>query len=414
MATEHNFEIATAIHYYKFQGAKAAVWTRDHAYPITSTSTSMMPTTTPYDRATPPFPAHMNKPLPPIPHPTYQQTSNNNPTSLFAGCSHAPSPRPAPAPREQEQDDLYYAFTQDTSLYSSTPASQDIARKLNLYCPRPQKQYQPQRTLPLPTIPIGRRPRTEAERKVFPNTMATQVSSHQLPPLLPLKKPSTWASSPFTFDKPGRKKRRPSEIFNLTFSFTLPSRRSNTSPDISPRSSLSSASASPPPSLLKRARKDSAGEAHPGQLVTFEKEEEKDEYHEFLAGSTMQRRASYPPDTPALYHLPPLSPFFPLSTGLKRACTHPPEKRQCPPTALPVASTPVLATTTRMEGLGGEETGTCMLQRSTSDPSTEAFLAHIRASRSAREKAKTEKQGCGVYTVFSDEVEKGFLDEKPL
>jgi hypothetical protein len=54
----------------------------------------------------------------------------------------------------------------------------------------------------------------------------------------------------------------------------------------------------------------------------------------------------------------------------------------------------------------------CELRRTTSDPSTERFLTHIRASLEAR-RSKSGRTW-QTYPVFADEVEKGFLDDAPL
>jgi hypothetical protein len=492
MATEYQIQIATPVHYKKVRGARTAVWARD------SHVTSTMPTPTPYDRTTPPTPAHFHKPLPPTP----RQTSSNAPTSLFAVRPHATAPRPAALPREHGlQDDLYYAFTRDAHISSSTPDAQGIANRLNLYCPRPQaQQHQQQRTLPLPNIPVGRRPRTELERlhaSGHPGTMATQISNRQLPPL-PLKPAKTWANSTFTFEKVGQKKRRPSEIFNINFGFHFSSRRrtsSDSSPNISPRTSISSASGTSLPSKdildsFKRQRIDStdsdvamvfgidqetlrsstypnfqapvpsppsstrcdSGEAHPGHLVDFTSPDysvsgeseplqhqqtktnsdfnlrlDTDAYHAYLA-STTQRRKSFPTTSAArrireeiamlhkLDNLDTEAKTFNSSLNMNAdANTRKRVRRTLENQDIGnkrQSSTPPSAPTTTeegsvMEGMnGGSE-----IHRSSSDPSTQAFLAHIRASLSARQ---TKTKYWSTYPVFTDEAEKGFLDDAPL
>ena len=56
------------------------------------------------------------------------------------------------------------------------------------------------------------------------------------------------------------------------------------------------------------------------------------------------------------------------------------------------------------------------LKRATSDPSTDAFLRHVRASLERRRSRDTREKGRAVmdYPVFADEYEKGFLDDAPL
>lgn len=54
------------------------------------------------------------------------------------------------------------------------------------------------------------------------------------------------------------------------------------------------------------------------------------------------------------------------------------------------------------------------LHRTPSDPSTEAFLKHVRASLDARKKENKMSERGRSYSIFEDEVEKGFLDDAPL
>jgi hypothetical protein len=56
----------------------------------------------------------------------------------------------------------------------------------------------------------------------------------------------------------------------------------------------------------------------------------------------------------------------------------------------------------------------CELRRTPSDPSTEAFLTHVRASLEARKRENKTGERWRSYPVFADEVEKGFLDDAPL
>jgi hypothetical protein len=64
----------------------------------------------------------------------------------------------------------------------------------------------------------------------------------------------------------------------------------------------------------------------------------------------------------------------------------------------------------RKEGMTTED---CVLKHSSTDPSTAAFLTHIHASLSAREKSKTVHHW-QTYPVFVDEADKGFLSDAPL
>jgi hypothetical protein len=56
----------------------------------------------------------------------------------------------------------------------------------------------------------------------------------------------------------------------------------------------------------------------------------------------------------------------------------------------------------------------CELRRTPSDPSTEAFLIHVRASLEARKRENKTGERWRSYPVFADEVEKGFIDDAPL
>jgi hypothetical protein len=56
----------------------------------------------------------------------------------------------------------------------------------------------------------------------------------------------------------------------------------------------------------------------------------------------------------------------------------------------------------------------CELRRTPSDPSTEAFLIHVRASLEARKRENKTGERWRSGPVFADEVEKGFLDDAPL
>ncbi|KAF2851085.1 hypothetical protein T440DRAFT_67865 [Plenodomus tracheiphilus IPT5] len=119
-------------------------------------------------------------------------------------------------------------------------------------------------------------------------------------------------------------------------------------------------------------------------------------------------------------------------TGRKRACTLERRDRTSRKVVPKTTSTSASSSSTRSvqsRGGGGGGGGgvfgvvPCvpLLKRATSDPSTEAFLKHVRASlekrRSSRDaKGKGKGKGGGEvdYLVFTDEDEKGFLDDAPL
>jgi hypothetical protein len=180
---------------------------------------------------------------------------------------------------------------------------------------------------------------------------------------------------------------------------------------------------------LSTSTRCESGEAHPGALVDFSTQEpmmretsasklrvQTDPYHTYLFTTTTYRRNSFPPsphrmrfgqtlDSPTQLFFSPLSPSFPsplpppltrTSAGRKRASTldrQDPMKRRSPE---------------RIEG-------SCEMKRSTSDPSTEAFLTHMRASLSARQKSKDRNEKSWErHPVFTDEAERGFLDDAPL
>lgn len=300
-----------------------------------------------------------------------------------------------------------------------------------------------------------------------------------------------------------RKKRRPSEIFNMSFSFNTASQRQpcDHTPQISPRSSMSKAQVTPTVSdeeSFKRQRIDSTGsdmtlgfpfgkptspksqrgrdlgspamrprdssthftppcsrnntytEAHPGELVDFASpcippgdssfvtEYDlclySDAYHDYLATST--RRKSFPTgewaarrirdevqmlarlenlDTEAEEFAP--SKIQTASLGRKRACTLE-RKERTSRKAAPrscASSTAASLSSSSMTDRSFVH-GASPLRRSTSDPSTDAFLKHVRASLEARRErqAKIREGAWRDYPVFADESERGFLDDRPL
>lgn len=107
------------------------------------------------------------------------------------------------------------------------------------------------------------------------------------------------------------------------------------------------------------------------------------------------------------------------SSGRKRTCTL--ERRDCASRKTSSESTPSSATSIMSVQ---ERTASTLsmpsvraLKWAKSDPSTEAFLKHIRASLERRRSKDAKEKGKDVvmeYPVFADEHEKGFLDDTPL
>ncbi|CAA9965879.1 hypothetical protein PTMSG1_09238 [Pyrenophora teres f. maculata] len=285
------------------------------------------------------------------------------------------------------------------------------------------------------------------------------VATRQLPPTMLPKSKASLKSKPATWTFPHlKKKRRGSEIFNINFGFNFSSRRKSPdySPHVSPRTSFSFPSASPREELedsFKRQRIDSTsegmdvvfstnifgphvdtnatvqlpsthcdttGEAHPGQPVDFSTPPptlvpdwsvaapiiprgdassdfklrlNSDAYHDYLA--TTQRRKSFPS-----------TEWAPKRVRDEVQMIENMDKPK------PRANTVVQQPTTTTPTMEAQPLPPCDLQRTTSDPCTEAFLTHIRASLEAR---KTKTGTCWqTYPVFADEFERGFLDDAPL
>ncbi|KAI2476030.1 hypothetical protein Ptr902_12498 [Pyrenophora tritici-repentis] len=456
MATDSKIHTATPRKNRVLFGANSVVCPADQSHAITN----LMSPPTPYDRTTPPSSALLTtKPFPKFP----VQTSSNTPTPP----SHDRR-TPRPPPREHGmQDDLYYAFTHHAYLSSETAAAKDVVNSLTSYCP--PKQYT-QRLLPLPPM-VRRHPSTTKPRLITPSTtpdsinfnnFTMDVATRQLPPTMLPKSKASLKSKPVTWTFPHlKKKRRGSEIFNINFGFNFSSRRRSPdySPQVSPRTSFSFPSGSPREELedsFKRQRIDSTsedmdvvfstnifgahvdtntsvqlpsthcdttGEAHPGQPVDFSTPPptlvpdwsvpapiiprgdassdfklrlSSDAYHDYLA--TTQRRKSFPSTE---WAAKPVRDEFQMI-----------EKMDKPkPRANTVVEQP---TTTKVQTpiMEAQPLPPCELRRTTSDPCTEAFLTHIRASLEAR---KTKTGTCWqTYPVFADEFERGFLDDAPL
>ncbi|KAH7558248.1 hypothetical protein BM1_05520 [Bipolaris maydis] len=480
-------------------------------------------------------------PPPPLLAPTPQLANTGGLPSTSRGST------PRPPPREHcLQDDLYCTFTRDAYLCSATAAAREVAgtltRNQGYHCAgpasalvavptattataiavpketvnkphrRPQHPLKrPLHALPPQNHPPAKRPKpcthTPATNKssglhfVDSSLFATlnaammEIASRQLPTHQPMSTSSpkiSFKDTTWTFPKKLKKKRpRPSDIFNINFGFGFSSRRrqsSDYSPQVSPRTSISSASGSPRTEMtecFKRQRIDSSGsdaevtrsksarldiitptttirsqceEPHPGQLVDFTqtppslppspppapvpamqlpspKQSPKllpksnptkesslrlttDAYHEYLA--TTQRRKSFPAGEWAARRI---REEFQILSKLDAALTREEEIESIDPldtttTATANANdisliapfdTTTTNTTTTQPPL---DNSNCELRRTTSDPSTERFLLHIRASLEAR-RSKSGKIWHS-YPVFADEVEKGFLDDAPL
>ncbi|KAF1946409.1 hypothetical protein EJ02DRAFT_418521 [Clathrospora elynae] len=469
-----------------------------------------MATPTPYDRTTPPT-ILQTKPLPKSPRKTTSTGASRyagNPRDLRP-AAYPHTPRPAPRGCDL-QNDSYEAFTMDVYLSSSSPAVQEVAHSSKL---------QAQRKLPLPKF-TRRKPEMEMLRPLTPLHIDTSSAmSKQLPSFPPTNKAGPIAkAAAWTFEKRKKKKCRPSVVFNMNFSFNIARRRgsSDHSPQVSPRTSISSASI-PLPQLteesFKRQRVDSTGadvavpipfrkpalvtstrglpvpipplslspsppstpcDPHPGQLVDFSHPQfsspasevihardvqhgpwseynlrlSNEAYHDYLA--TSHRRKSFPVGEWAARRVREefalMAKLEKLDTdaqnfraGRKRVYTVDRQERTWRDDGPPYAeeededkededkededkdkeeeeeeeqgmspATPKSVMGMGMEmGLGG----VVPLRRSTSDPSTEAFLTHVRASL---EKRASKSVQWADYSVFADEIEKGFLDDAPL
>jgi hypothetical protein len=284
------------------------------------------------------------------------------------------------------------------------------------------------------------------------------------------KLPAVWTSKL-------RQPRRPSEIFNINFSFSASSRRgpSDHTPQISPRTSISSDSGSPTSTSedsFKRQRVDSSdsssmtlkpfttnsprsdgwcpgpspspngapgswfpehiksfcpvatsADPHPGFLVDFassssdEARRKKDEqgYHDYL--NEERRHLNSSPDENRIFYMdmdveddiPPAyredvtkqARILGLSgnaTNIKRASTVHIDTRKCGAQSGSSSS-----------GSGSYRTRTSSTM---SDPSTDKFLTHVRASQEARKLARTLSEG--KKGVYANDDMKIWLGNDPL
>ncbi|CAO2656398.1 Nn.00g052010.m01.CDS01 [Neocucurbitaria sp. VM-36] len=541
MSSDYHVGTATAIQFQKIDdpvrrpypvGTDCAWWARDFSQRVTST----MPASTPYDRTTPPSTPRFgnNSQVQRFTYPPYPTRPRFDPRDA---CP-AVWPRDPSPPREYgPQDDLYYAFTRDAYLSSNIASVREVINQRAWYTQRVPSNHQTEHAQPKTR---GRKPERDIIR--LTNPLAQENSKQGRNPLAQmagrLSKEHTLTSG-----KPGpaakatgwlRKKRRPSKIFNVNFSFSAASRRRSCdrTPEISPRTSVSSISVTPTPSIeepFKRPRIDSSSaetalsvpfgkptlvtspkshelrslpmtpppppppppprhsvfqvpittpttktspprptlittEAppHPGRLVTFtspscSSSEYKlriggtQAYHEYL--STSLRRKSFPSNDGAANRLVKremqmLARLDRLDVeareycasivsgaggrggasgadgasgsggARKRACTlerrDRTRRKSASRSSVGSCSTPVSTTaTTPSSTMSTISCSTGKLRRSTSDPCTDAFLAHVRKSVEARKEAASHRGGW-TYPVFADEIEKGFLDDAPL
>jgi hypothetical protein len=127
-------------------------------------------------------------------------------------------------------------------------------------------------------------------------------------------------------------------------------------------------------------------------------------YHDYLA--TTERRKSFPNSERATHRV---RQEFNMLDRLEALDEPNSRKRVCPTLErIPSSTAPSLSPTTPTSSL---HVVSAPLRRTVSDPSTEAFLSHVRASLEAR-RSKAEKWTS--YPVFADEQENGFLDDRPL
>jgi hypothetical protein len=505
---------ATTIRIRKIKNSSCAAWARDYSQPVEVTST--MPLTPPYDCTTPPtFPSSNNHPQTPRSAASGQKRRQDvapryvvrprdvcrvNPRDGSPAVWQWPKP-PKPPPRGfRHGDDLYCTFTMDAymSTYSSrTPKAlrpeyptMHSSMKPSYYqpldCREEQERSRQMNKVPKYTPRKDQRYLWERER----DTMSSQ-NSHAVASTCTSSSGHNFRISAkeraAALMTTWRKTRGSSEVFNQNFCFSKVSlrRSKNRTPQISPRTSISSAcgmqtTTTSTEECLERQRIDSrdldmgivfardtptpvastrrqdlrspasssrttsydrsSGEAHPGQPADFmrfsftEPEDDPHQpqssplsearlgtgaeaYHEYLART--QRRKSFPANEPSTRRVHEESTmlaklevldteakhFTPTdgSKGRKRPCAVDRKdrtKRTAPPAPVSI----------RMSSWSSAP-GDPVLRRTSSDPSTEAFLKHVRASVAER---KERDRKMMEYLVFADEVERGFLDERPL
>jgi hypothetical protein len=471
-------------------GSDSALWARD----LHSQITSIMSNTTAYDRIThPPCPRtniQAQTPRPFLKQDKSQTIASPHQTSRAA----AYLPIPRPTPREDQdvaRDGLYNGLTKSAKAPSSAASTLTLtnctaaanARKTNYFKRLPplptgihKAQSEPLRSTQERNILRHMTPLTPIT--TFNNAVPAKLSTMEpalTPKITPAVKAASWAINL-------HKKRRPSQIFNMNFSFGSPSRRrpSDHTPHISPRSSISSASTSPPEeSIMKRQRIDSSGsdmpfpllgtkvspthnmvgynlgaapegpaniwgmdtdarllplpvEPHPGRPVDFSASRTysrlgSQSYHDFLVETA--RRNSSPrvlrnraPDRPKQEQLDKEARILVLdshcASSRKRTCTVQRTEIDIYHNPLPPLTSTSTSSSSRTPTQSGSNSSTTSrfsnrTTSSMSDPSAEAFLRHVRASREARAR-KEGSGGKGGNSVFVDEDERGFLSDEPI
>jgi len=438
-----------------------ARWARDPYNHVTST----MSNTAPYDHTTHPASPRTNiQSQTPRPDTKSPAIVDPRQTSPAAACP--PTPRLAPREgRKVARDGPHRTLRKSATFPGSFPSAYlfskaatqiplDTHKPTPPTPPTPREQLMPEQDkallrhitpLKLPTIknpaPAFKgltvkdmkdlAAKTSKEATVKTTKEATAKPQAPPPKKVHMKVP----------DMPVRRKRRPSEIFNMSFSFATPSRRrpSDRTPQISPRSSISSECA-PTITSEKRQRVDSSGtnttlaedlasfpfihtstDAHPGLPVDFSsarvparpKEEQEFEYHTYLdEARRLDPRPCAPVKARVLKEdkeetLGKEARILGLSSNVSKRER---AARKDPPPA-----------PTKTISYASSSNTSQNSRRTSSDSSTERFLTHVRASQEAR--AASNKKGNTNETnedmkecVFRNEREKGWFDlsEKPL
>jgi hypothetical protein len=178
----------------------------------------------------------------------------------------------------------------------------------------------------------------------------------------------------------------------------------------------------------------STSEAHPGLPVDFsrfpsfpgtdsfsrdlpsatpqERVDSTKAYHDFV--STVARRNSSSRDSCSTTTASNIEALNKESRmlGLDSNCSSRKTTDACPP---PPPSSSTGSSASSAAWSAGESRVTSRTSSCVSDPSTEAFLTHVRASQEARMLRKAMQCGLdGGNAVFVDEYERGFLGDEPL
>jgi hypothetical protein len=252
-------------------------WARD----LPALVTSIMTNATPYDHTTPPPSPQTNSQsqTPQISCAVFRPPVTVNPRQTTPAAAYIPLREGRTVAR-----DGFYALRKSASFPSRT-TSFSIPENSN-------SKANPYKNGGVPVAPLAVRPQTAhdkaPERKPEPNLLDDLQDDIPQKPTMPkvpkLNDMATVepASSTKTKVKKNkvnwtsklRQQRRPSEIFNMNFSFNSPSRRrpSDHTPQVSPRTSISSDSSSPTPTPeepFKRQRVDSSSNPNPNSSPSF-------------------------------------------------------------------------------------------------------------------------------------------------